>query len=235
MIRSSFIISAVSAVAGVAFAVELPMDLGTLTTLDNRVYEKTKVVGSDAVGIKISHEAGSARITFDRLPRDLAAKFKVDPEAAAQQRKREEAEMLAHEKEAEAALRSQKAEPGSAPKPVAAVVDGEEDEEPVVKVEELKPAGGSSELDRIAYLQGFIRQTTAQIHEIEQDLERRERRIESIRKSMSSETGGAYRGSKANKLSYVENSARKQRDNMRRLQEMIALAKDEIWNIERRR
>lgn len=234
MIRSSIILSAMFAVAGAAYAVELPMDLGTLTTLDNRVYEKAKVVGSDAVGIKISHEAGSARIPFDRLPRDLASKFKVDPEAAAEQRKREEAEMLAHEKEAEAALRSQKAEPDGAPKPVVAV-DGEEDEEPVVKVEELKPAGSTSESDRVAYLQGFIRQTTAQILEIEQDLERRERRIESIRRSMNSESGGAYRNSKANKLSYVENSARKQRENMRRLKEMIAMAKDEIWNIERRR
>lgn len=79
--------------------VVLPLDLGTFKTLDNKVYEEAKVIGSDAVGIKIMHAGGTARIIYDRLPRDLAAKFEVKPEAAKEQLEKEAAAAAAHERE----------------------------------------------------------------------------------------------------------------------------------------
>jgi hypothetical protein len=75
------------------------MDLGILTTRDNKVYEKAKVIGVDAVGLKVSHEAGTARVPFNRLPRDLADKFQVKPGAAAEQLRKEKEEAAAHDRE----------------------------------------------------------------------------------------------------------------------------------------
>ncbi|MBX3741738.1 MAG: hypothetical protein KF712_12150 [Akkermansiaceae bacterium] len=82
-----------------AGAVELPMELGTLTTRDHKVYENAKVVGADAVGLKITHDAGTARVPFNRLPRELADKFQVKPGAAAEQLRKEKEDAAAHDRE----------------------------------------------------------------------------------------------------------------------------------------
>lgn len=90
----------VAALAAIpAGAVELPMDVGTLTTRDHKVYENAKIVGADAVGVKITHDAGTARIPFTRLPRELAEKFEVKPGAAAEQLRKEKEDAAAHDRE----------------------------------------------------------------------------------------------------------------------------------------
>ena len=74
--------------AACASAVEpvvLPLDVGTLTMRDGKVYESVKVIGQDAVGVKISHAGGTARIPFEKLPKDLAARFPRDHAAAKEQ------------------------------------------------------------------------------------------------------------------------------------------------------
>ena len=74
--------------AGVAWAVEplkLPMDVGTLKTRDGKVLEGAKIIGHDAVGVKVIHSSGTARLAFDRLPAELAARFPRDPNAAKEQ------------------------------------------------------------------------------------------------------------------------------------------------------
>ena len=88
---------------GVALAAEpvtLPLELGTLTTIGvgSRTYDGVKVIGTDAVGIKISHEGGISRIAYDRLPRELAARFSVDAGAAQAQLQKEAQEGAAHER-----------------------------------------------------------------------------------------------------------------------------------------
>ena len=82
-----------------AGAADLPMDLGTLTTRDHKVYENAKAIGADAVGLKITHEAGTARVPFNRLPRELADKFQVKPGAAAEQLRKEKEDDDAHSRE----------------------------------------------------------------------------------------------------------------------------------------
>jgi hypothetical protein len=86
--------------AGVAWAVEplkLPMDLGTLKTRDGKVLEGAKIVGHDAVGVKVIHSSGTARLTFDRLPPGLAARFPRDPDAAKRQLEKEARQDAEHE------------------------------------------------------------------------------------------------------------------------------------------
>ena len=88
---------------GVALAAEpvtLPLELGTLKTVGvgSRTYDGVKVIGTDAVGIKISHEGGISRIAYDRLPRELAARFSVDAGAAQAQLQKEAQEGAAHER-----------------------------------------------------------------------------------------------------------------------------------------
>jgi len=94
----SALLACLLAAAASAGAVELPMDLGTLTTKDHKVYENAKIVGRDAVGVKITHDAGTARIPFARLPRELADQFQVKPGAAAEQLKKEAEEASAHDR-----------------------------------------------------------------------------------------------------------------------------------------
>lgn len=55
----------------------------SLATLDGRTYQKVEVIGHDAVGIKIKHEGGIARLPFEKLPKDLQSRFGYDPAKAA--------------------------------------------------------------------------------------------------------------------------------------------------------
>ena len=78
--------------AGVAWAVEpltLPMEVGTLRTRDGKVFEGAKITGHDAVGVKVVHASGTARLAFDRLQPELAARFPRDPGAVKQQLEKE--------------------------------------------------------------------------------------------------------------------------------------------------
>lgn len=86
--------------AGVAWAAEplkLPMDVGTLKTRDGKVLEGAKIVGHDAVGVRVIHSSGTARLTYDRLPRELAARFPRDPDAAKRQLEEEARQDAEHE------------------------------------------------------------------------------------------------------------------------------------------
>lgn len=89
--------------AGMALAAEpvtLPTELGTLETIGvgSRTYDGVKVISRDAVGIKITHEGGTSRIAYGKLPHDLAARFSVNPEAAKAQLRQEAEEGAAHER-----------------------------------------------------------------------------------------------------------------------------------------
>ncbi len=64
--------------------VKLPLELGTLVTA-GRTYEGAKITGYDAVGVKLLHEAGTARVPYDRLPPDLSSRFEQDRQAAREQ------------------------------------------------------------------------------------------------------------------------------------------------------
>jgi hypothetical protein len=70
------------ACAGAVEPVQLPLEVGTLKMRDGKVYEGAKIIGQDAVGVKVMHTGGTARIAYEKLPKDLAARFPRDNQAA---------------------------------------------------------------------------------------------------------------------------------------------------------
>jgi hypothetical protein len=95
--------------------VQLPLAIGTLKLRDGSVYEEAKVVGQDAVGLKIMHAGGTARLPYAKLPKELADRFPRDPEAARKQLEKEAKETTAHERSVDKAL-SDPAKDGTSPK-----------------------------------------------------------------------------------------------------------------------
>ena len=84
--------------ANAAEPVQLPLEVGTLTMRDGKVYENAKVIGQDAVGVKITHAGGTARIPFEKLPKALSDRFPRDNAAAKKQREAEAKAETAHDK-----------------------------------------------------------------------------------------------------------------------------------------
>ena len=78
--------------------VKLPLDVGTLKTRDGKVFESAKITGSDAVGVKVTHAGGVARLEYARLPKDLAAKFPRDRDAAKELLEKEAKDDAANDK-----------------------------------------------------------------------------------------------------------------------------------------
>lgn len=78
--------------------VKLPLDVGTLKTRDGKVFESAKITGSDAVGVKVTHAGGVARLEYARLPKDLAAKFPRDRDAAKELLEKEAKDEAANDK-----------------------------------------------------------------------------------------------------------------------------------------
>lgn len=69
----AFLVSLAAAVA------EEPLKLPDFSTLDGKLYKDVTVKSSDALGIKIMHSTGFARLKFDVLPDDLKKRFGYDP------------------------------------------------------------------------------------------------------------------------------------------------------------
>lgn len=90
--------------------VQLPLAIGTLKLRDGSVYEEAKVVGQDAVGLKIMHAGGTARLPYVKLPKELADRFPRDAKAAKEQLEKEAKEANAHERSVDKAVSKQKAE-----------------------------------------------------------------------------------------------------------------------------
>ena len=93
-----------AATAAAAEPVTLPLDVGTLKTRDGKVFESAKVNGHDAVGVKIIHAGGVARVEYARLPKDLAERFPRDREAAKEQLAKEAKDEAAHDRAVDKAL-----------------------------------------------------------------------------------------------------------------------------------
>ena len=97
-----------AAFAGIAIAGD-PPKLEKLTLKNGRDYEKVTVTEKRPDGISISHDSGTARIKFEDLPEDVAAKlggFNADDAAAT--RKKADAEEAATIAEIDKGLAAQK-------------------------------------------------------------------------------------------------------------------------------
>jgi len=94
-----FIIWLLLAAAATALEpVTLPLVVGTLKTRDGKIFEGAKITGHDAVGVKIIHSGGVARVEFDRLPKELAERFPHDQAAAKEQLDKEAKREAAHDR-----------------------------------------------------------------------------------------------------------------------------------------
>ncbi len=78
--------------------------LETLKTRDGREYLKVEIVANDEVGLRIRHEAGTARIPFENLPDDVQRKYRFDPRKAAAKKQEELRAQALHEESTAGAL-----------------------------------------------------------------------------------------------------------------------------------
>ncbi|MCW1924239.1 hypothetical protein OKA05_16855 [Luteolibacter arcticus] len=137
--------------AGAALAAEplkLPLNVGTLKTRDGKVFENATITGHDAVGVKIVHSAGVARVEFSRLPKELADRFPRDHGAAKEQLDREAKREAAHDRAVDKA--PEKATPGKDAE------DDTADTTPDTTVEKKPELKGDPEV-KIASLEAYIR------------------------------------------------------------------------------
>ena len=86
----------------------------TLTTSKGRTYKKVVITGVDEVGVKITHEYGTARIKFPELPAEFQARFGYDPSMAKELLERERNLETARERASIAALRANAGLPSTA-------------------------------------------------------------------------------------------------------------------------
>lgn len=89
-------------------AVAAPVEMAKLVTRDGREYQKVTIVGHDAIGIKIHHAGGMARLPFERLSDELQKKYQFDAAKAEQQKQAELQRIAEHEKAV--AVQTQKVE-----------------------------------------------------------------------------------------------------------------------------
>jgi hypothetical protein len=84
-----------------------------LVTSRGRAYKKVVIKGVDEVGVKITHEYGTARIKFPELPEEFQARFGYDPSRAQDLLAREKSLESARERASIAALRANAGLPGT--------------------------------------------------------------------------------------------------------------------------
>jgi hypothetical protein len=149
--------------------VELPLAIGTLKLRDGSTYENAKVVGQDAVGLKIMHDGGSARLPFAKLPKELAARFPRDAEAAKKQLEKEAKEATAHERTVDKAMAKQKAE------------DEVDEVEAKDTPWEKAPEAEGNNLAKIAALEAYIRRMENGIDKAKEDADKATRRAANYR------------------------------------------------------
>lgn len=90
-----------------ALAQDPPREFDKLETTNGRVYERVKVSKIEPDGISIVHEAGTAKIQFERLPQELRDAFGFDAGKAESHRK-EKAETQAKADAVEAKISSER-------------------------------------------------------------------------------------------------------------------------------
>jgi hypothetical protein len=94
--------------------------LDTLTTRDGKEYLKVEIVANDDVGLRIRHEAGTARIPFENLPTDVQRKYHFDPGKASAKRNEELRAQQLHEESSATDLAAPRTDPAASPAGTAA-------------------------------------------------------------------------------------------------------------------
>ena len=94
-----------------------PLKFDTLTTTDGKTYQKVEVVSQDAIGIKINHDGGIARLAFEKLPEELQKHFGYDPAKAAAQQTEEAQQERQHQQQMDRELLRKQQEQRKPPPP----------------------------------------------------------------------------------------------------------------------
>lgn len=202
-----------------AEAPELPLEVGTLKMTDGRVYEGVKVVGQDAVGLKITHAGGTARIPFEKLPKSLASRFPRDPDAAKKQKEAEAKAEAAHDRAVEKALADEGDENGRAV--------------------ETEPEMKGDNKAKIAALEGYIARLEKGIDEARLEVEKSKQRASDLRSDAyytvtTRDSQGVVQvenrtnGSKLSKARYHENRAKNYEGKILEAQRLIEGAQASI-------
>ena len=98
-----------SSVAETSKQAEAVSNLPTITTTDGKSYTGVTITKADPDGLRIMHEAGSAKIPFEKLPEALRAKYGYDVAKATEFRRNQAAKDEAAEKALETAIQTSEA------------------------------------------------------------------------------------------------------------------------------
>lgn len=210
----------------------LPQAIGTLRTKDGRTFEKVTVLSQDAVGVKIVHAGGTARIGFERLPEELAKHFHYNPEAAEAQKRQEAARDEAHRAEPE-----QKPKPQ--PEPETPEAEGDATADADSPPLEKEPALTGKAAARIAELEAYIRRLQAGIAKTEQEVAELKGKEEKYRKeadtvtveivdAVTRETVASARKRSMTKSIYYRNRAEKEGKKIAEARRLVAAAQAKI-------
>ena len=213
-----------------AFAAEVvkyPLDVGTLKTRDGKVFEEAKVLGKDAVGVKIIHSGGTARISFDRLPKELAARFPVDRDAAREQLEKEAEKEVAHDRAIDRTLAKRTMDGADG--------DAAGSEKPL----EAAPKSRGNRGEKIASLEAYIRRLEAGIENARTTAADARRRASRYRETAttyvtrSDGNGGVIQstvvnGSRLKRAEFQENRAIREEGRIEEARDLIAEANQSL-------
>lgn len=217
-----------TACASAAEPVVLPLEVGTLTMRDGKVYEGVKVIGQDAVGVKISHAGGTARIPFEKLPKDLANRFPRDQAAAKEQLAKEAKAEAVHERSVDKAVAKQKAED-----------EAEDKSSPLEGVPDEKgdtPA-------KIASLEAYILRLEQGIVQTRMEVSEAHRRAQEYRNSAQTAVSqvdsqgnrtyvDTYNSSRAKRAEFQERKADREELKIKQAESLIGVARSKISLLE---
>ncbi len=209
-----------------AFALEapkLPLEVGTLKTREGKVLENAKIVGSDAVGVKVVHAGGTARLTYDRLPKELAARFPRDPEAAKKQLEKEAREGAEHDRTVDKAVAKNEQE------------ENAEEDSPLEGAPELK---GDAKA-KIASLNAYISRLEAGIRKARQtaaDARERAATYRSTATTYVTRTDGkgnvrqdtVTNGSRLNRADFQDKRATREEGKIAQAESLIVSAREQL-------
>jgi len=213
--------------AGAAEPVQLPLDVGTLKMRDGKVYEGVKIVGQDAVGVKITHAGGTARLPFVRLPKDLTDRFTRDHAAAREQLEKEARAAATHGKAVDKAVAKQ---------------ESEDETEPPTAVEGMPDPKGDPTA-KIAALRGYIERLESGIENARAEAVHAQERANSYRAAAytqvatTTETSVIYQNrtnqSKLRRAEFQERRARNLDERIREANSLIEGARTKIRTLEK--
>ena len=90
-------IALLAATLTLAAAQDPPAKLFTLTTTAGRTYSGATITKVEPDGLRVTHESGTAKIPFEKLPEELRIKYGYDPAKAAEFKKKSEKKLAEQE------------------------------------------------------------------------------------------------------------------------------------------